>query len=177
MSNGVAMWNELQKWYQLNRDHLKIFLITSLVTGGLIASLGLIFPSVMSFYASLSLIGASLSFLTVWPLPLSVLALGTIASGIIFTALCLGAVVLKQLVTIGEQTLSSLSHAEKEQLSGLPTEEHSYHYLMNHLRPEPAPRTYQSTDEEAYEMIPSDEIHLTPDAPIQPSDTIFVICP
>ncbi|MCL9682987.1 hypothetical protein [Legionella maioricensis] len=145
------MWRWIKEWYKRNRVPFAIFLGASMGIGLLIAAVCLFSPAALAAFATLTLGGVTpLSFLTAIHLPLALLALAAITSGVAFGAITIGVLVMKQFTTIGRH-LWALHGGEKQPQTN-PLTSGTYHYLQAHLH---GTDSYMEEYDEEYNEINS----------------------
>ncbi len=123
----------LKKWYNRNRSYLQVLLFASGVVGLIVTGICFCFPSVLVACASLTVFGVTpLAFLMAMHLPLALLTLTGIMTGMTFCAIATGIVVVKQLARMGAHVYALC--AEEERVRDPWVGSTSYDYLQTHLK-------------------------------------------
>jgi hypothetical protein len=144
----------INDWFKKNEIHLAMLVFASLTASIGFAGLTVLFPSLLIACSGFSFFGITpLAFLTTINVPLAVLALGTIMSGVNFVALTAIFMLTKQFCSIGMHVYSSF---RGERVVPVETStESSYDFLKKYLRMESS-EFFEDDDDEEYHEISSE---------------------
>ncbi|MBL7481703.1 hypothetical protein [Legionella bononiensis] len=169
------MWSIINEWFKRNKPYLTMLFLSSLAVGLLVASLSIIFPSVLVAFSSLTLFGiVPLAFLTTLNAPLAVFTLSAIMMVISAGVIAPGIMIGKQLTTIGIHIYSLFAGEENQEAEDITT--NSYDYLNKYLQPESYEYVEEDDDEEFHELVSDsssdDEIDCVPLFDSQVNDAV-----
>ena len=169
------MWSIINEWFKRNKPYLTMLFLSSLVVGLLVASISIIFPSVIVAFSSLTLFGiAPLAFLTTLNAPLAVFTLSAIMMGISAVVIAPGIMVVNQLINIGVHIYSLFAGEDNQEVEDITT--NSYDYLNKYLQPEFYEYGEEDDDEEFHELVSDsssdDEEDSVPLIDFQVSDSV-----
>ncbi|BCA97047.1 hypothetical protein TUM19329_34080 [Legionella antarctica] len=150
------MWRLIQEWYKTNQVSLGIVVGASIGMGVISASTCLFFPSALFALSALTFLGVTpLFFLTTMNLPLAVLTVATIMTGVTFGAITVGVLVMKQLIHIGRHVWGLCSEEKPQQ--DAPLIDDTYSYLNAHLQKRDSYTPQVEIDDEFIEISSSIE--------------------
>ncbi len=125
------MWQSTKNWFKKNKAYLISLLSISVGIGLTLAAICFFFPAVLMAISTFTLFTlAPFAFLSAVQLPIALLSLGAIATGISFGAIILGTLLVKQLTTIGKHVMALFVKNETE----LSLNPQASPYLNNDLR-------------------------------------------
>lgn len=120
------MWARIKEWVHGNKNNLLLILSASLLIGVGTALMGFFFPSFLVALSSFVILGVTpFSFLTSMSLPIALMALGSISTGLSMCFIPLGEFVFNQLMSIGQHVFD-LINKEPEIFTGGPLYQNQY---------------------------------------------------